>query len=137
MMYKGEPNMIIAKSCGKDYLTEMKLDAEGFHAVYADQGTDIGGAGIDMRPGQLVLSGYAACMNIMIRRWMNEEGLAFRNVTVMVDMDNSTPGVSKFYKKIEIDADIPQEKKDELIKRADSCPVCNILNNVKEFHNMD
>ena len=129
--------MIIAKSCGKDYLTEMKLDAEGFHAVYADQGTDIGGAGIDMRPGQLVLSGYAACMNIMIRRWMNEEGLAFRNVTVMADMDNSTPGGTKFYKKIEIDADIPQEKKDELIKRADSCPVCNILKNEKEFYNMD
>ena len=84
-----------------------------------------------------VLSGYAACMNIMIRRWMNEDGLAFRNVTVMVDMDNSTPGVSKFYKKIEIDADIPQEKKDELIKRADSCPVCNILKNEKEFYNMD
>ena len=66
-----------------------------------------------------------------------ETGLKHGTVTVMVDMDNSTPGVSKFYKKIEIDADIPQEKKDELIKRADSCPVCNILKNEKEFYNMD
>ncbi len=128
--------MITAKSCGKDYLTEIKLDEPGFHAVYADQGTDIGGRGIDMRPGQLVLSGYAACMNIMIRRWMNEEGLDFDDVTVTVDMDNSTPGVTKLYKKIEIVADIPQEKKDELIHRADTCPVCNILKNEKEFYNL-
>lgn len=129
--------MIIAKSCGKDYLTEIRPEADGFHSVYADQGTDIGGAGVDMRPGQLVLSGYAACMNIMIRRWMNEEGLPFESVNVAVDMDNSTPGLTKFYKKIEIIADIPQDKKDELIKRADTCPVCKILSNEKEFYNID
>ncbi len=128
--------MITAKSCGKDYLTEIRLDTPGFHAVYADQGVDIGGRGIDMRPGQLVLSGYAACMNIMIRRWMNEEGLKFEDVVVSVDMDNSTPGVTKLYKKIEIIADISREKKAELIRRADTCPVCNILKNEKEFYNL-
>ena len=39
----------------------------------------------------------------------------------------------KFYKKIEIDADIPQEKKDELIANVLDCPICKVLKGGKTF----
>ena len=39
----------------------------------------------------------------------------------------------KFFIKTEIEGDIPQAKKDEIIERVKRCPVCRILRSEKEF----
>lgn len=128
--------MIIAKSSDKGYLTEMTVEGKDLHSIYADQPVSKGGCGQDMRPGQILLSSYAACMNITLRMLLNDEQLPYEGVNVTVDMDNSEEGVTKFYRKVEIVSDIPQEKKDELIERVKRCPVCKILNNKKEFYDL-
>ena len=128
--------MIIAKSTDKAYLTEMTLEGTKVHPVYADQPVKSGGGGQDMRPGQLLLSSYAACINITLCQLLKEEKLPYEAVNVTVDMDNSEEGVTKLYRKIDIVSDIPQEKKDELMERVKRCPVCKILNNRKEFYDL-
>jgi len=43
----------------------------------------------------------------------------------------------KFFIRTEIEGDIPQEKKDQIIERVKRCPVCRILRSEKEFLPME
>ncbi len=127
--------MIIAKSIGDKYTAQMNLEGnDKVKVVYAGQPVELDGTGEDMRPGQLLLSGYAACINITARQLLNKENLSYDDVIVSVDMDNSQKGKTKFFSKVEIISDtVSQEKKDEIINTLKDCAVCKILANEKEF----
>lgn len=103
--------MIHSKSLPNGYLTEMFVEGKEMHSVYSDQPRSRGGGGEDMRPGQLLLSSFAACINITLRLLLDQEQLPYEAVHVYVDMDNSEEGITKLYRKIEIVSDIPQEKR--------------------------
>lgn len=49
------------------------------------------------------------------------------------DIDRTDLNNVKFVIRTEIEGDIPQEKKDEIIERVKRCPVCRILKAEKEF----
>ena len=126
--------MIIAKSCDTDYKTSL---SDGEHEIFADTPVRDGGKDEYMRPGTIFASGLAACINITTRKLLNEEGIAFTDVTTYIDLDRSNPEKLTFRKKTVIEADISDEKKAEILARVERCPVCKMMTMPKEFLEME
>ena len=122
--------MITAVSKGDNYITEL---SDGKHTFYADTLEHEGGSDMYARPTDILCSAYAACTNITTRMVLDREGLKYDKVTVWADIDRTDLNNVKFYIHTEIEGDIPQEKKDEIIERVKRCPVCRILKAEKEF----
>ena len=122
--------MITATSKKENYITEL---SDGKHTFYADTIDHEGGSDMYARPTEILASAYAACTNITTRMVLDREGLKYDKVTVWTDIDRTDLNNVKFYIHTEIEGDIPQEKKDEIIERVKRCPVCRILKAEKEF----
>ena len=122
--------MIKATSKDGGYITEL---TNGKHTFYADTIEHEGGSDMYARPTEILASAYAACTNITTRMVLDREGLQYDKVTVWTDIDRTDLNNVKFYIHTEIEGDIPQEKKDEIIERVKRCPVCRILKAEKEF----
>ena len=122
--------MIKATSKDGGYITEL---TNGKHTFYADTIEHEGGSDMYARPTDILCSAYAACTNITTRMVLDREGLKYDKVTVWTDIDRTDLNNVKFYIHTEIEGDIPQEKKDEIIERVKRCPVCRILKAEKEF----
>ena len=122
--------MIKATSKDGGYITEL---TNGKHTFYADTIEHEGGSDMYARPTDILASAYAACTNITTRMVLDREGLKYDKVTVWTDIDRTDLNNVKFYIHTEIEGDIPQEKKDEIIERVKRCPVCRILKAEKEF----
>ncbi len=122
--------MITATSKKDSYITEL---SDGKHIFYADTLEHEGGSDMYARPTDILCSAYAACTNITTRMVLDREGLKYDKVTVWADIDRTDLNNVKFYIHTEIEGDIPQEKKDEIIQRVKRCPVCRILKADKEF----
>ena len=122
--------MITATGKKDNYITEL---SDGKHVFYADTIEHEGGSDMYARPTDILCSAYAACTNITTRMVLDREGLKYDKVTVWTDIDRTDLNNVKFYIHTEIEGDIPQEKKDEIIQRVKRCPVCRILKAEKEF----
>ena len=122
--------MITATGKKDNYITEL---SDGKHIFYADTIEHEGGSDMYARPTDILCSAYAACTNITTRMVLDREGLKYDKVTVWADIDRTDLNNVKFYIHTEIEGDIPQEKKDEIIQRVKRCPVCRILKADKEF----
>lgn len=122
--------MITATSKGENYITEL---SDGKHIFYADTVEHEGGSDMYRRPTDILCSAYAACTNITTRMVLDREGFKYNKVTVWADMDKTDLDNVKFFIKVEIDGDIPQEDKDRIIEKVKRCPVCRILRSGKEF----
>ena len=122
--------MITATGKKDNYITEL---SDGKHTFYADTIEHEGGSDMYARPTDILCSAYAACTNITTRMVLDREGLKYDKVTVWADIDRTDLNNVKFYIHTEIEGDIPQEKKDEIIERVKRCPVCRILKAEKEF----
>lgn len=129
--------MIVSKSMDKNYLTEMTNGVEGVAPVLADIPTNQGGGGANMRPGELLLSGWAACMNITARKYLNRDKLPYDRVIVRVDVDREKAGVSRFYSDIEIDGALTDADRERIIAEVKSCPVCDTLARTAEFLDLE
>ena len=126
--------MITAIGKCDDYITEL---SDGKHTFYADTVEHEGGSDMYARPTDILCSAYAACTNITTRMVLDREGLKYDKVTVWADIDRTDLNNVKFYIHTEIEGDIPQEKKDEIIQRVKRCPVCRILKADKEFFELE
>ena len=126
--------MITAVSKSDNYITEL---SDGKHTFYADTLEHEGGSDMYARPTDILCSAYAACTNITTRMVLDREGLKYDKVTVWADIDITDLNNVKFYIHTEIEGDIPQEKKDEIIQRVKRCPVCRILKADKEFFELE
>ena len=126
--------MIKATSKDGGYVTEL---TNGRHNFYADTLEHEGGSDMYARPTDILCSAYAACTNITPRMVLDREGLKYDKVTVWVDIDRTDLNNVKFYIHTEIEGDIPQEKKDEIIQRVKRCPVCRILKADKEIFELE
>ena len=122
--------MITATGKKYNYITEL---SDGKHTFYADTIEHEGGSDMYARPTDILCSAYAACTNITTRMVLDREGLKYDKVTVWADIDRTDLNNVKFYIHTEIEGDIAQEKKDEIIQRVKRCPVCRILKADKEF----
>ncbi len=131
--------MIVASANSNKYEVKISLDGnDAIKPIIAVQPMELGGTGMDMRPGHLILSGFAGCIHVTAREILDEQKLIYDDVIVSVDMDNSVDGMTKFYSKVEIVSDtISDVKKNEIIAILKNCDVCKILANDKEFLDME
>jgi len=129
--------LITSTSLNKDYLTQLSNNQEGVAPIYADIPVEQGGGGENMRPGEILLSGWAACMNITARKYLNRDKLSYDKVIVSVDLKKDDEGISKFYSKVEIIGDIAQEDKDRIVEEVKSCPVCDTLTRTAQFLDLE
>lgn len=113
-----------------------KTDIAGKSAsITMDMPEASGGSGGALVPFELLLSGFASCLNITIRMLLDKKGVPYRQVKVTADEDrNRKPGAMIISWQAEIDGDIPEEDKQKYISRAfEKCPVHNALAGNIEF----
>lgn len=126
--------MITATGKKPNYHTEL---SDGKHTFCADTPVAAGGSDDYPRPGDLLASGLAACMNITARKLLDQQGISYREVRTFVDLDRSNPWKSVFRTKTVIDADCADAVKEEILAKVQDCAVCNILRGEKEFLPLD
>ena len=124
--------MVTAKSVATNYTTEI---IGGAGKVISDVPAIKGGTGEGMRPFEMLLGGFAACFNITLRMLMDKKGIRYRSVEVSVSEDREIkPGTMQISYKANIDADIEEAEKQDLINKAFAkCPVHNALSGNIEF----
>lgn len=92
-------------------------------------------SGEGLVPFELLLSGFASCLNITIRMLLDKKKVPYRQVKVIAEEDREKkPGTMTISWQAAIDADIPEEDKEKYIARAfEKCPVHNALAGNIEF----
>ena len=78
--------MITATSEKGGYKTRL---SDGKHVFYADTPTEAGGGDGYQRPTDILLSAYAACVNITTRMLLDEGGYAYDSVETKVDLERT------------------------------------------------
>lgn len=124
--------MITAVSRENRYKTDVMGESA---SITMDVPVTSGGSGEGLVPFELLLSGFASCLNITIRMLLDKNGVPYRQVKVTADEDrNKKPGAMIISWQVEIDGDIPEEGKQKYIARAfEKCPVHNALAGNIEF----
>lgn len=116
--------MITATSQSPNYVTQL---TDGKHVFYADTPLAGGGSDLYQRPGDILASALAACVNITTRMLLEEQSLPYRQVTVQVDLDRSDPDHPILTAHVDIQGDILPEQKAAILSRVTRCPVCQFL----------
>ncbi len=130
--------MIISREKDKSFTTEIVVAEDSqIRPIFAGQPKEVGGTGTDFRPSHLLLAGYVSCMSVNLRNALTVDGIEYEDVIISADMDNEEEGISKIYTKIEIIADISEEKKQEYIAKSKNCYVKSLLSNEKQFFDME
>lgn len=124
--------MITAVSRENRYKTDVMDESA---SITMDVPVTSGGSGEGLVPFELLLSGFASCLNITIRMLLDKNGVPYRQVKVTADEDrNKKPGAMIISWQAEINGDIPEEDKQKYIARAfEKCPVHNALAGNIEF----
>lgn len=124
--------MITAVSRENRYKTDIMGESA---SITMDVPVASGGGGEALAPFDLLLSSFAACLNITVRMLLDKKGVPYRQVKVTADEDRNTkPGTMVISWQAEIDGDIPEEDKGQYIARAfEKCPVHNALAGNIEF----
>lgn len=124
--------MIIAVSRENRYKTDIMGESA---SITMDMPVASGGSGGALVPFELLLGGFASCLNITIRMLLDKKGVPYRQVKVTAGEDrNKKPGTMIISWQAEIDGDIPEEDKRKYIARAfEKCPVHNALAGNIEF----
>ncbi|MCI9606244.1 MAG: OsmC family peroxiredoxin [Oscillospiraceae bacterium] len=116
--------MITATGKKEPYITEL---TDGIHLFSADTPLADGGSGLHQRPTDILISALAACVNITTRMLLDKESLPYDRVVVQADLDRIDPDHPAFTAHVDIQGDIPREKKEAIIARVSRCPVCKLL----------
>ena len=122
--------MVTAKSEKGGYLTRL---SDGKHAWFADVPRARGGGDNGPTPTDMLLSAYAACVNITTRMLLDEGGYAYDGVETRVELERTEDGRAIFYARTDIEGDIPEADKAAILERVKRCPVCRLLRAEKEF----
>lgn len=123
--------VITATGAHEKYLTVL---SDGEHTSYCDVSLAQGGENLHMRPGTIMASGYAACMNITCRRILTDKGFHFDKVTSYVEMDRDNPELLTFKTKIVVEGcDAPEHILKRIIALSKKCTVHDLLDRPKAF----
>ena len=80
----------------------------GTCTYYADATVESGGSGLYPRPGEYLMSAFAACMNMTARGLLNERNVSYEEVVTRVELDRSDLDRLTFFYKTEIIGDMPE-----------------------------
>ncbi len=118
--------MITSTSTGENYVIEL---SDGTHLSYADVPAESGGRDKFQRPGDILTSSFAACMNMTIQRILQERGLNYDKVVIGADFDWSKTERNQldFYYIVDVKGDLTEQEKEEVKAEARNCTACRYL----------
>lgn len=118
--------MITSTSTGENYVIEL---SDGSHISYADVPAESGGQDKFQRPGDVLTSSFAACMNMTMQRILQERGLDYDKVMIEADFDWSKTERNRleFYYIVDIQGNLTEQEKEEVKAEARNCTVCQYL----------
>ena len=105
----------------------------GTCTYYADATVESGGSGLYPRPGEYLMSAFAACMNMTARGLLNERNVSYEEVVTRVELDRSDLDRLTFFYKTEIIGDMPEEVRQQVLREIENCDVCRMLRAEKTF----
>ena len=105
----------------------------GIHTYYADVPPSMGGEDAHPRPGEYLMSAFAACMNMTTRKTLKLLGAEFEEVITRVELDRDNKDDITFYYETEITGNVSEEAKRQALEAADNCDVCRMLRAPKTF----
>ena len=105
----------------------------GTCTYYADATVESGGSGLYPRPGEYLMSDFAACMNMTARGLLNERNVSYEEVVTRVELDRSDLDRLTFFYKTEIIGDMPEEVRQQVLREIENCDVCRMLRAEKTF----
>ena len=118
--------MIISSSTGEDYVIRL---SDGEHVSYADVTEESGGKNQYQRPGDILTSAFAACLNMTIQRILKEKKLSYDKVVIEADFDWSELEENQldFFYIVDIQGKLTEQQKEEVKAEAKECTVCQYL----------
>ena len=125
--------MVTAKSERERYRTSF---AGGKHKGVADATVEKGGGESGFRPHELLEAGFACCMNMSLRFYADEHSIPLAEVTTMVSINRDKAGEAVFEYSIELEGELTQKQRRELLKAAESCSVRQTLSRNISFRHM-
>ena len=105
----------------------------GTCTYYADATVESGGSGLYPRPGEYLMSAFAACMNMTARGLLNARNVSYEEVVTRVELDRSDLDRLTFFYKTEIIGDMPEEVRQQVLREIENCDVCRMLRAEKTF----
>lgn len=116
--------MVEATSKPVRYQTQL---TNGVHSATSDTTRDKGGSESGFRPHDLLEAALASCMNMTIRMYAEQQGLALSGVTTKVKLDRSKPEETVFEYEIELQGELSEQDRTSLLDVAAKCPVRRTL----------
>ncbi len=116
--------MISSTSQADRYKT---LFSNGRISAAADTTPDKGGGNQGLRPHELLEAALGCCMNMHLRMYADNHGIALGEVTTTVAVDRSDPARAVFDYSIQFADTLPPEVESKLRQVATTCPVHNTL----------
>ncbi|MGX5377521.1 OsmC family protein [Ligilactobacillus sp. LYQ135] len=108
-----------------------------------DESKAAGGSGQYPRPTDYLLGALGSCLNITIRSMAKREGFEVKQLKIIITGDVELAGIfnsnirNGFYNlklKIEMDSNIPSEKKEEFLQKCmTACPVHETIENATDI----
>jgi len=103
------------------------LFSNGRHSGYSDTSPDKGGGNQGLRPHELLEAALGCCMNMHLRMYADNHGIALGEVTTTVTIDRSDPAQAVFDYSIHFSQKLPPELDSKLRQIALTCPVHGTL----------
>lgn len=118
--------MITSASTGENYVIKL---SDGTHISYADVPEESGGTDGYQRPGDILTSSFAACLNMTTQRILQKRNLKYDKVVIEADFDWSKTEENQldFYYIFDIQGDLTEQEKEEVKAEAAECTVCRYL----------
>lgn len=111
--------------------------SNGTHSAFSDTTADKGGGGQGFRPHELLEAALASCMNMHLRMYADNHGIALGNVTTTVVIDRTDAAKATFNYSIEFSEQLSSEQRAKLSQIATTCPVHNTLSREIAFRQED
>jgi putative redox protein len=116
--------MVTTRSESENYRTAFATQSE---CAVADAPVNKGGTGAGFGPHELLEAAFATCINMAVRMRASELGLRIGEVTSSVRLDRSAKDRVVFEYTLEIQGNLSEEERAQLLQAADSCPVRQTL----------
>lgn len=99
----------------------------GVHRITSDTTRDKGGHESGFRPHDLLEAALASCMNMTLRMYADQHGIALIGVATRVTLDRRQQEKTVFEYDIELLGDLSESDRARLLEAAATCPVRRTL----------
>lgn len=101
--------------------------SNGTNALLADTKKENIGGHTGFKPQELLEAALAACTNLTLRIAAEKLGIPLTHMATTVDTDTATPGLSRFILSIDLQGEMSEAQRLQLLKSIRLCPVSKIF----------